>query len=461
MEEIIIWGAGKVATRKCEWAVWAGYQVKFFVDNDAEKWGKTIEGIPICSPEILREYRGTVVIPDLYYEEIRAQLNEMSYQGNKVGFKQFRKEVICKKKINIKLPDMEKKRNNVSFVFDSYFKAFNWGGVESWSCMVANQLLKSGMEARLICGPNKKFDKFTKNILHFCEENELVLIEEMAVKIAGYLPCIFISQGSVALNAAQIVKTLFSDQIQIVMVAHADEPVTYERLQFWEDRLDKIICISRKIKYELQNKYGVQEEILVYHPNPIQLPNMAGKRGYENGILKIGFAARLNRIQKRAHLLPDIMEMCSKKGLNVEFNIAGEGDCLDQLLSYVSDRHLENSVHILGWIPPTKMADFWKEQDVYLNLSDFEGMSLAMLEAMACGAVPVVTDVSGVSDMIQDGKNGFIIPVDSWLEAADKIEVLSGDRGLLKRAGEYNMGLIREKCDVSDYADWLMEMFYF
>lgn len=461
MEEIMIWGAGKAAVRKYEWAVLAGYLVKFFIDNDTEKWGKTIEGVPVCSPEVLKKYQGTVMIPDLYQEEIEAQLKELSFQGHKVGFKQFKKEAVCKKGIKIELSQAGTKRNSVTFVFDSYFTGFNWGGVESWSCMVANQLSKSGVETRLMCGPNEKFDKFVKDTSHFYEEDELQLIKKMAVKIADCLPCIFISHGSVALYAAQIVKNLFPEQIQIVMTAHGDESGTYERLQFWADRLDKIICISRKIKDELQNKCGVQEDILVYHPNPMQLPNAAGRREYENGILKIGFAARLNRIQKRAHLLPDIIEMCMQKELNVELNIAGEGDCMDQLLSYVSDRHLESSVHILGWIPPTEMEAFWKEQDIYLNISDFEGMSLAMLEAMACGAVPVVTDVSGVSDMIEDGKNGFIVSVDSWQEVADKIEILNGNRELLKRAGEYNMKLIREKCDVSAYADWLVEMFHF
>nr|WP_304429334.1 glycosyltransferase family 4 protein [uncultured Acetatifactor sp.] len=461
MEELIIWGAGKAAVWKYEWALFAGYHVKFFVDSDKEKWGKTIEKVPVCSPEILKEWRGTVVVPDLFQEEINVQLDEMSYQGNKVGFKKFKKDAVCKKGIKIELSHTGTMENGVTFVFDSYFTGFNWGGVESWSCMAANQLSKSGAPTRLLCGPNKKFDQFTRDTLHFYATDELKLIKEMAVKIADCLPCIFISHGSVALYAAQIVKNLFPDQIQIVMTAHGDEPVTYERLQFWADRLDKIICISKKIQDVLQNEYGVKKDILVYRPNPIQFPEAVDRREYENGVLKIGFAARLNRKQKRAHLIPDIIEMCSKKGLNVEFNIAGEGDCLDQLLSYVSDRHLENSVHILGWIPPTEMADFWREQDIYLNLSDFEGMSLAMLEAMACRAVPVVTDVSGVSDLIEDGVNGFIVPVDSWQDSADKIEILSRDRRMLKRASDFNKKLIREKCNLPDYAKWMMDMFNF
>ena len=55
-----------------------------------------------------------------------------------------------------------------------------------------------------------------------------------------------------------------------------------------------------------------------------------------------------------------------------------------------------------------ELIDFLNEQDIYLNFSEYEGTSLTMLEAMASGCVPVVTDVSGVSDFIEDGVNGLV-----------------------------------------------------
>ena len=458
MEEIIIWGAGRAAVKKYEWTSFAGYQVIFFVDNDVEKWGKIIQGIPVCSPQLLKEYQRTIMIPDLYKEEIEEQLNEMSYQGRILGFEQLRKEAVFSKKISIDLSGV-RIGTEINFVFDSYFMGLNWGGVESWSCMVANQLLELGAETRMICGPNNKFDECTKNCLHFSNVDELETIKEMTVKIAGFLPCIFITHGSIALYAAQIVKSFFPDQIKLVAVAHGDEINTYEKLQFWSDRLDKIICISHKIWAEFQDRYSVTKDILLCRPNPIHIPSQAGRRVHHDGVLRIGFAARLRKEQKRVHLLPEIIEACLRKNRNVEFYIAGEGECLELLLTYVSDHHLEDKVHILGFIPPTEMADFWARQDIYLNISDFEGMSLAMLEAMACGAVPVVTDVSGVSDLIENGKNGFVVPVDSWLETVDKIENLGRDREMLQRASDYNMNLIREKCDIEDYAKWLIETF--
>lgn len=460
MKDIIIFGAGRTAVKEYDWAVFAGYHVLFFVDNDSKKWGKTIKDIPIYSPEVLKEYKCTIVFSDLYGKEIEEQLREISYQGRRLGFKQLKKETVCDKDVNIDLSGVQFGKKT-SFIFDAYFTGTNWGGVESWSCMVSNKLSDFGVRTSLICGLNERFDEFANYCIHFSDENEVMTVKKMAVKIAEFLPCIFISQGSIALHAAQIVKSLFPDQIQLIIVAHGDEHNTYETIHFWFERIDKIICISKKIQSEFQTRYHIKKDILVYRPNPICIPAFSGKRMSHKDVLKIGFAARLRKEQKRAHLLPEIIDVCIQKKLNVEFNIAGEGECLELLQLYISDKQLENRVHVLGWVAPTEMAEFWSGQDVYLNISDFEGMSLAMLEAMACGCVPVVTNVSGVNDVIEDGENGFVIPVDNWLGVADKIEILNRDREMLKRAGDYNIGLIREKYDVCDYAKWLVETFYF
>ena len=158
-------------------------------------------------------------------------------------------------------------------------------------------------------------------------------------------------------------------------------------------------------------------------------------------------------------MLPQVVDECFRRGLDVEFHIAGEGECLEQLQAYVEQNHLEEKVHLEGWVPPMSMIDFWRHQDIYISISDYEGMSLTMLEAMAYGAFPVVTEVSGVVDVVTDGKNGLIIPVEKWLECVDKIAVLDADRELLTQGSRYNIDCIREKCDAEKYADWLIDTF--
>jgi Glycosyltransferase len=459
MEDIIIWGGGKAALKRYEWAVFTGYNVLFFVDNNPDLWGKRINGISICSPEVIKEYKCTILTSDMYFREIREQLDNMAYKGNVVGISLFKKESLCKEGILADFPQTNIS-DKMSFIFDAYFPEMNWGGTEEWSCMVANSITNLGVQTWMICGMNNKFDEFAHNCMHFDTMDEINMIKEMAQKIAEKLPCIFISHASIALYAARMVKTLFPDKIKLIVVAHGSDPdIYYRELMFWSDRIDNVVCISKKIQSELQELLGSKKDILIYRPNPILIPTVLYKREIKNEALRIGFAARLKKKQKRVHLLPQIINACTIKKLNVKFEIAGEGDCLELLKKYVSDKQLEDQVHILGWISPKKMADFWRRQDIYLNISDFEGMSLAMLEAMVCGVVPVITDVSGVSDVIEDGKNGFVVPVDNWMETVDKIEMLDNNRELLYKASLYNMQLVREKCNITDYAVWMIDTF--
>jgi len=458
MDDIIIWGAGKASLARCEWAVFAGYKILFIVDNNSDLWGERLNDILIKAPEALKDYNCTILTSDMYFDEINAQLTKMGYVGRQIGFQQFKKEAVSRNSVKINWSNV-KIGNRSSFVFDAYFPKMNWGGTEEWSCMVANAIAGLDVQTYMICGMNDKFDRFTSNCIHFEAEDEISMIGKMASKIAECLPCVFISHISIALQAAYVVKAVFPEQINLIVVAHGDALYIYNYLSNWADRVDKIVCISEKIYSVLQEQYGLEPEKLIYKPNPIRIPTIANNRKINEKTLKIGFAARLARELKRTHLLCELIEVCIQKGLDVEFNIAGEGECLGLLKRYVTDKKLENRVHILGWILPTGMVAFWEEQDIYLNISSSEGMCLAMLEAMACGCVPVVTDVSGVSDVIEDGKNGFVVSVDEWLDIVDKIEFISNNREILYDVSKYNMKLIRNRFDVTDYAKWIIETF--
>jgi len=60
---------------------------------------------------------------------------------------------------------------------------------------------------------------------------------------------------------------------------------------------------------------------------------------------------------------------------------------------------------------PYQVQKLWQTADVCVLVSEYEGTSVSMLEAMAAGCVPVVTKVSGTADVIQPGINGFTGPV--------------------------------------------------
>lgn len=458
LTDLIIFGAGKQAESLYEIASFMGYHVVVFADNDVEKWGKKIKGLEIVSPEQLKNYDCKIVVPDRFFNEITLQLNTLNYSGTVVRRSELNAEILTHEydREQFRKPDFNK---HMTYVIDSYFRQSCWGGAESWSCFVNNALVKRQCRTFFMCGNNDRFDDVVHGCIHYREDDQFQVMKKMIDDMIGNLPCVIFSIASIAIQAALIVKKLYPEKIKIVMVIHSDTARIYKNVSCMIEGIDKVVCISKKIKETCINAYKIPADKLLYHVNPIRITEKQSRQENVHGRLRVGFAARLFRLAKRTQLLPQVMDACFKRGLDVEFHIAGEGECLDLLRTYVEENHLETKVYLEGWIPPMGMADFWQRQDIYLNISDFEGMSLTMLEAMAYGAFPVVTDVSGVTDVIEEGKNGLIVSVDRWLDCVDKIAVLDADRELLTRGSRYNIDSIREKCDADRYVDWLINTF--
>ena len=96
-------------------------------------------------------------------------------------------------------------------------------------------------------------------------------------------------------------------------------------------------------------------------------------------------------------------------------------------------------------------ATFGNSQDVFVNVSEYEGTSLSMLEAMSFGCVPVVTDVSGAREFIEEGENGYICGVGDIEGIAKCVAEFASDRKRLMCYGEKCRDIIQERCNPKEY----------
>ena len=77
------------------------------------------------------------------------------------------------------------------------------------------------------------------------------------------------------------------------------------------------------------------------------------------------------------------------------------------------------------------MGKLWASSDISILFSEFEGMSISMLESMGQGCVPIVTDVSGSKETIAHGQTGFIVAVGDVGVMAETIADLDANRARL------------------------------
>jgi len=151
--------------------------------------------------------------------------------------------------------------------------------------------------------------------------------------------------------------------------------------------------------------------------------------------------------------------MVLEENPNAKFWVAGEGREKEDLKNKVVELGVSSSVQFLGRIPHEKMPDLLGDTDIYVSTSTTDGTSVSLLEAMASGAFPVVTDISANREWITDGKNGFLVPTGNEAFLAKKIVEALGRPELRATALERNRTLVEEKGALRDHARQLSNLY--
>lgn len=106
---------------------------------------------------------------------------------------------------------------------------------------------------------------------------------------------------------------------------------------------------------------------------------------------------------------------------------------------------LVDRIGFRGRLGPETLAGELRAADVYVSTSRSDSTSVSLLEAMACGVPPVVTDIPANREWITEGENGLLVPPGDPLALAGAVRRIFEDRVFASRARELNRKLVREK----------------
>ena len=168
----------------------------------------------------------------------------------------------------------------------------------------------------------------------------------------------------------------------------------------------RVACVSRGNLEMLESQIGepLLNSTVVWNPYNVPVDQPRDWPAVK-GIWKMACVARLDPKAKGQDLLFQVLSHSRWKDRPVELNLYGGGICEDGLRQLAERFRLKN-VRFHGHV--NDVERIWEQNHILVLPSRYEGLPLALVEAMWCGRPAIVTDVAGNAEVCVDGQTGFV-----------------------------------------------------
>lgn len=169
----------------------------------------------------------------------------------------------------------------------------------------------------------------------------------------------------------------------------------------------KVYFVSNRLKEIAirQTGYSFPNGDLII--NPVNMAETGILPFPETLTIQMACVGRLNVKVKGQAILLQCLSDPNWSQRNWHLNIYGEGDDLNYLILLAKKFNIENKVTFHGHVNDIR-SDIWRHNHILIMPSYYEGMPIALVEAMLSGRTAVVTDVGGNAELLQDNSSGFI-----------------------------------------------------
>jgi len=201
----------------------------------------------------------------------------------------------------------------------------------------------------------------------------------------------------------------------------------------------RVTVVSKDIQKTIKEKYGkdIQTEVVpmgvdssLFHPDKND-PKLRERFGITGTFLL--YIGRLSEKKGVAFLLK-ALPILLKKYSDFKLIIVGTGELRRELEKEAASLNLQEKVIFAGALPNKELPSYFASADIFIGPSikveggDTEGFGLTFVEAAMSGCIVVGTNVGGISDIIQDGETGFLIPEKNPTAIAETLVTILQDK---------------------------------
>ncbi|WP_339879079.1 glycosyltransferase [uncultured Algoriphagus sp.] len=152
-------------------------------------------------------------------------------------------------------------------------------------------------------------------------------------------------------------------------------------------------------KFQAQNEMGLKYQLGIPEDTPV-----------------IGIVA-VFRDQKRLWLWVEVALKILEQCPETHFLLVGDGEWRERLEAQIKKSGKGTHFHLVG--VQKNVIPYLSLMDIYLSTSEFEGLPIAMLEAMSCEVPVVATSAGGIGEVIQQGIQGYLTEIEGWEKLSD------------------------------------------
>lgn len=206
-----------------------------------------------------------------------------------------------------------------------------------------------------------------------------------------------------------------------------------------------ITAVSMKEYFFLRDQY--QKKIVehipngvdtsMFKPDPSQRKKIREKLQVDDDIVLVLYLAGL-RSQKGVLIFLDAISEIAKNNPKIAFLVAGGGPLASHVKAFINSQRNHKVHGITKYVPYKYVPDLYNASDIYVLPSYHETMPLSLMEAMACGKSVIATPLGDVPMLVNDGVNGFLVPVNDVQSLVSVIANLAEKPEIRESMGKRN-----------------------
>ena len=233
---------------------------------------------------------------------------------------------------------------------------------------------------------------------------------------------------------------------------------------------DALVVLNESDRQMAMNKLHIPEEKVHLIPNGVDVNCFTRSTGgqrteirrenfnvSDDDVLCVGMVGRLWRQKNPACLLRAALRVLKQTDKRVQFFFIGDGELRPELEQVISDHGLQSQIQVLGW--RQDVAVLLSGLDIFVLPSRWEGMPLAILEAMASSLPVIASDISGNRDLVSPGVDGILFDSDNDEQLADGIMSLVNAAGMRDEMGVNARSKVLEHHQIHDRVERMAELY--